>query len=176
MRNKIIFPLALIAFLAGCPSPNDEGMRKTVSDEDLKKTFIKTDNTDVMWECAGQLTAKGKDGIPILLDVLSSIRKEDRYSVIEYGRLAVCIVSLHKLAKDGQFTYESVPILIDAFEKQIDIAQTYITAETLRIITGVDPGYSKQFVDSYTASDEDERIRQDKIAQWRKWYRENKVR
>jgi hypothetical protein len=50
---------------------------------------------------------------------------------------------------------------------------TFITAETLRIITGIDPGYSREFVEYYSGSEADEKARREKVEKWKQWWRDN---
>jgi hypothetical protein len=50
------------------------------------------------------------------------------------------------LARNQIYIDDEAPVLIDAIAKQISMEDTYLTAETLRLITGIDPGYSMEYV------------------------------
>jgi hypothetical protein len=140
----------------------------------LGERLSETENTDEMLQLAVELKLRGKKGIPGLLSALSSVSEQDRWAVVEYGRISVCIKTLHELAVEGVYTAEEVPILIRTFEIQTYMPDTYVTADTLRIITGVDPGYSIEFVKSYSGSETDEKARVGKIEKWKQWLRENR--
>jgi hypothetical protein len=60
-----------------------------------------------------------------------------------------------------------VPTLIRALEEQPAMADTLLTAETLRMITGLDVGYDADFVSTYTSDDEGKR--REMIAKWKGW-------
>jgi len=158
---KIYLGILVLAFSTTC---------STETLDSLKNRLSHTDNTDEMWQVAEEIKSKGKDGIPVFLSVLSSIKKSDKSVVLEYGRINVCLSSLYDLAKEGKFIIDEVPILIETFDKQLHISDTLITAEILRIITGVDPDYSDEFVKQYEGTKEDEEVIQAKIAEWRNWY------
>lgn len=135
---------------------------------DAHAQFLKTDNTEEMWDCAAKIKVEGAKGIPTFLNALTnSLSPENRWSVTEYGRGYVCVTTLHDLVKEGISTEAEVPVLIFTIRNQTDMMQTFVTAETLRLITGVDPGYSQDFVKGY--QEKDEPLRQAKIKQWEQW-------
>ena len=140
----------------------------------LGERLSATENTDEMLRLAAELKSRGKNGVPGLLRALSSVSEKDRWAVVEYGRINVCITTLHELAKAGAYTDDEVPVLIRTIEIQIYMPDTFITAETLRIITGVDPGYSREFVESYSGSEADEKVRREKVEKWKQWWLENR--
>jgi hypothetical protein len=150
----------LLAMLA-CNDPADQ-MQKGQSLGEAK-------NVDEMVALANQLKSKGKKGIPSLLAALSSVQPRDRWAVVEYGRVNICVAALHELAGAGVYTVDEVPVLLRTIKMQIHMPDTFATAETLRIITGVDPGYSQEFVTTYSGSEADEDIRTQKISQWERW-------
>lgn len=73
------------------------------------------------------------------------------------------------MAQAGLYSVEEVPVLLRTIEMQIHMPDTFATAEILRIITGVDPGYSKEFVTAYSGADADVRARAQKIELWKRW-------
>jgi hypothetical protein len=137
----------------------------------LAEDFMKCETADEMRSYADTVAAKGTNGITILLCVLRRSLDEP-FLTSNYVKSKICIETLRKLASQGIFTNEEVPVLVHALYKQIHIIDTYPTAETLRTITGIDPGYSKAFVESYTAKDEPER--REKIQKWEGWWNKNK--
>lgn len=153
------------------PVTREKPASPSVKDEhgnDAHAQFLKTDNTEEMWRYALRIEAEGTNGIPALLNALTnSLTPENRWSVTEYGRVYVCVTTLHELAKKGISTADEVPVMIFAIRNQTDVIQTFTTAETLRLITGVDPGYSQDFVKGY--QEKDEPLRQSKIKQWEEW-------
>lgn len=150
------------------------GCSKNVDESTLGDRLSKTDNVEEMWQIATELKSRGKQGIPGLLHALSSVSKQDRWTVVEYGRIGVCTKILHDLATAGIYVEEAVPVLIQTIELQIYMPDTFVTADTLRIITNVDPGYSKEFVESYSGSEADEKARREKVEKWKQWWRENR--
>lgn len=147
---------------------------KNLAPEDARIQFLKTDNTEEMWKCAAQIKAEGTKGIPTFLNALTnSLSPENRWSVTEYGRVAICVSVLHDLVKEGISTEAEVPVLIFTIRNQTDMMQTFMTAETLRLITGVDTGYSQDFVKGY--QEKDEPLRQAKIKQWEEWLHSKKA-
>lgn len=138
----------------------------------LGERLSETENTDEMLQLAVELKSRGKKGIPGLLRALASVSEQDRWALVEYGRINVCIKTLHELAAEGVYTAEEVPILIRTLEIQTYMPDTYVTADTLRIITGVNPGYSIEFVKSYSGSEADGKARVGKIEKWKQWLRE----
>jgi hypothetical protein len=142
---------------------------RLVDENTLGARLSKVENVEEMSQLATELKSRGKRGIPGLLLALSAVSAQDRWALVEYRRINVCIMALHELAKAGVYTDDEVSVLIRTIEIQIYMPETFVTAETLRIITGVDPGYSKEFVNSCSGSEIDEKIRGEKIAKWRKW-------
>ena len=142
----------------------------------LGAELSKAENVEEMWQLAAEFKSRGKQGIPGLLHALSSVSEQDRWAVAEYGRINVCITTLHELAKSGVYTDDEVPVLIRTIEIQIYMPDTFVTAEILRIITGVDPGYSKDFVNSFSGSETDKKNREAKISEWKKWWLEHSMK
>jgi hypothetical protein len=116
-----------------------------------------------MWQIAAELKSRGKKGIPGLLYALSSVSEKDRWKLIVYGRINACVTTLHELANAGIYIDDEVPILIRTINLQTYMPDTFVTAETLRIITGVDPGYSTDFIEAYSGSEIDKKARISKI-------------
>jgi len=139
----------------------------------LGERLSETENTDEILQLAGELKSRGKNGIPGLLRALASVYERDRWALVEYGRINVYIKTLNELAVEGVYTAEEVPILIRTLKIQTYMPDTYVTADTLCIITGVDPGYSIEFVKSYSGSKADEKARIGKIEKWKQWLRKN---
>jgi hypothetical protein len=140
----------------------------------LGERLSATENTDEMLRLAAELKSRGKNGIPGLLMALSCVSENSCWEVIDYGLLNICTTTLHELAKAGAYTDDEVPILIRTIEIQLYMPDTFITAETLSIITGVNPGYSREFVESYSGSETDEKARREKIEKWKQWWRANR--
>ena len=147
---------------------------RNVDENTLGERLSKTDNVEEMWQLAAELKSRGKRGIPGLLCALSSVSEQSRWSVVDYGRIEVCTKTLHELATAGVYIEEELPVLIRTIELQIYMPDTFVTADILRIITDVDPGYSKEFVESYSGSETDERARREKIEKWKQWWRDNR--
>ena len=64
-----------------------------------------------------------------------------------------------------------MPLLIRALEEQPAIEDTLLTADTLRMVTGIDVGYNADFVSTYTIDDEEKR--REMIAKWKAWAQEH---
>ncbi len=147
-----------------------EGCHASKNDESIVQRLY-SGNTEEMHDAAQKIALLGKDGIPILLEALSK-SLENTFVLSNYARSNICISTLHSLAKDQIFIEDEVPVLIDALKKQASMEDTYLTAETLRIITGVDTGYSKEFIEKYSTDNEPERLK--KIMMWQKWWDKKK--
>jgi hypothetical protein len=145
--------------IVGCESRSD------VSVEDL----LQAQDMEEFNKHASAAESLGTSGIPLFLKVIDD-SLDSRYSVFGYGKLNSSIFHLHDMALRGVFDVRSVPVLVRAIEEQIAIEDTLVTADTLRIITGIDPGYDADFVSSYTP--EEEETRRAMIAPWREWYLE----
>lgn len=140
-------------------------------EEDLLAGFLSTSDTEQMLKYAGKVSQMGKVGIPIFLDVLSK-SLDNSFVLSNYGKSNICIKSLHTLAEKNIFIAEEIPVLIKALHKLAHIEDTYLVAETLRIVTGIDTGYSKNFVSYYTTADE--KLRKEKIVKWETWWNKKK--
>jgi hypothetical protein len=116
---------------------------------------------------AAAVTALGADGIPLLIAVLEK-SLESKSDVLSYGKLNSSIFHLHDLASRGTYDVDSVPVLIRVIDEQIAMGDTLSTADTLRLITGLDVGYDARFVSEYT--EEDEERRREMIEKWAAWY------
>jgi hypothetical protein len=160
---SIVWKFAAIAF---CVTVGACGSRTDVTVEDL----VQAEDLEEFNMYASAVKSLGADGIPIFARVIDD-SLDSKYDVLSYGKLNSSIFHLHDLASRGTFDLNSVPILIRAIEEQIAIEDTVVTADTLRIITGVDVGYDADFVSNYTPEDEGERRAM--IAQWSEWYSEN---
>ena len=147
-------------------SASGEGWGLTMGDKSANE-LLYSDDMDEMKAGAHQLASQGKEGIPILLEALSK-SLEKPFHLISMERSGLCIRALNSLAKDRIYLESEVPVLIHAIKKQAVMEATYLTADTLRLITGIDPGYSKEYAEKYTEKDEPERKR--KIARWEEWW------
>ena len=116
---------------------------------------------------AAAATALGAEGVPLLTAALDK-SLDSKYDVFSYGKLNSSIYHLHQLAARGTYDIKSVPVLIRVIQEQIAIGDTLLTAETLRLITGLDVGYDARFISEYTSEDEDRR--REMIEKWTAWY------
>ena len=149
----VFLPLLAALLLTAC---------EPVTLDDLRQA----DDYEEFNRLAWRHSREGAEAIPALL-ILMEESVETRYSLLSYGKLNTCLGILHKLAQDGVHTPESVPVLLHVIEEQIVISDTLITAEILTIITGIDPGWDEDFVNSYTLEDHPQVL--EKIEQWRQW-------
>lgn len=149
-----------VLFLFICAS--SEGCHASKNDESLIQQLY-SGNTEEMHYVAQKFGLLGRDGIPILLEALSK-SLENTFVLSNYARSNICISTLHSLAQDQIFIEDEVPVLIDALIKQASIEDTYLTAGTLRLITGVDTGYTKEFIEKYSTDNETERLKKNDVA------------
>jgi hypothetical protein len=134
------------------------------SQQEIKKQLLTSSNAEESTIYAKKVRELGVHGIPIFNEVISSsIEKQD--NLTNYAKLMVSIKHLHEMAKEGIYSKESVPVLLNVIEKQRFIADSLITAEIITIITGLDVGYNLNFVKTYTPSDEPRR--KEMILKWR---------
>ena len=138
------------------------------SPEELVGTMIMAEDTEEFNLAAGEAAELQEKAIPLFLAVL---KQHDivKGSVLEYAKTNGSVYHLRELARRGIYSVDEVPVLLYVIEeRQIYAPDTVGTAEILRIITGLDVGYSKEFAEQYKAEDEPERLR--KIGIWREWY------
>lgn len=134
----------------------------SVTAEDL----MRADDIEEFNRYASIASMRSAKAIPMFVEVLDDSLKS-RYSVLSYGKVNSSISHLHALAAKGTTDIRSVPMLIRALEEQPAIGDTLVTADTLRIITGLDVGYDADFVSTYTSDDEGKR--REMIAKWKAW-------
>lgn len=139
------------------------------ADNEIGRDYINEDNVEKIALKAKVLRDKGHGAIPIFEKAIRHSVKNP-YSVIEGARLYISTKSLYKLAKENIYTVNEVGSLIAALRSQI-ISNSFETAETLRLITGIDTGWDKKFIKNYKV--EDENILEAKIKQWEDWLKEN---
>ena len=160
IQNKLfIISLLFCLICSSCSS----------SKEEIIQDILLSSNPDKTNVYANKARDLGVDGIIIFLTVISK-SLDMQADVTTYGRLTICYRNLNEMAKEGIYTEESVPVLFNVLEKQISIVESLITAETLEIITGIEVGYDKNFVNHYTSSDEPKRKMM--IKEWKKRWEE----
>lgn len=138
----------------------------SVTTEDL----LRADDMEEFNRYASVVSLRGAKAIPIFLDVLDDSLKT-KYSVFSYGKVNSTISHLHDLADKGITDVQSVPVLIRVIDAQIAVKDTLPTADLLKALTGVDVGYDRKFVETYT--EQDEKKRQEMISKWREWHAAN---
>ena len=128
--------------------------------------LIRADDIEEFNRYASIASVRGAKAIPMFADVLDDSLKT-KYSVLSYGKVNSAIAHLHALAADGTTDVRSVPALVRALEEQPAMEDTLVTADTLRMVTGLDVGYDADFVAAYTSNDEGKR--REMIAKWKAW-------
>lgn len=152
-----VYVLSLTLVLAaGCASSPSELSASLVASTDLQESATLVEQTRKF----------GGEAIPILLIALDR-NVSKKHSVLEIGKTNLCVLELKRLALAGIHRSEEVPILLKVIREQVTVQDTLATAEILKIITSVDPGYDKAFVEHYSEKDEAERIL--KIQKWENW-------
>lgn len=148
---------ALVALLVACTPPAGELSDRLIASDDLQESAA------LIAKVRGQ-----GEAIPILLKVLSR-EVSNRHSALEIGKTNLCLKELHTLALRGNHRIDEVPVLLKVIREQTAIQDTLVTAEILKAVTGLDVGYSKEFVERYQAQDEPERLR--RVQMWEDWYK-----
>jgi hypothetical protein len=157
LANQAILFVTLLALLGGCER----------SPEELVGAMILAENIEEFVFRAEEASALGDKAIPIYVAVLNR-HVEVPGSLLEMDKSYWCVFHLHKLARDGIYSIDEVPVLLRHMQKWRFLKSTRLAAETLQIITGLDVGYDEQFIGHYTDADEPERLRM--LAMWRDWY------
>jgi hypothetical protein len=134
----------------------------SVTAEDL----IRADDIEEFNRYASIARMRSAKAIPMFVEVLDDSLRS-KYNVFSYGKVNSSIYHLHALAAKGTTDIRSVPMLIRALEEQPAIEDTLVTADTLRMITGLDVGYDADFVSTYT--NDDEAKRREMVAKWKAW-------
>ena len=117
---------------------------------------IITPNVESIEKELNKYYKEGKAGIPKILIKLKEGLKNNT-ATISIEKVNKSVYYLHKLAEKGIYIDEELPLLVEALNKQLFMEDTYLTAETLRLITKIDVGYDKTFVMSYKVEDEEKR-------------------
>jgi hypothetical protein len=134
------------------------------SKNEIKKGLIGSTNADRYLIYANKARKLGLEGVHIFNEAISSnIQNQD--SLANYSKLMISLKYLRGMAEEGIYSIDSIPILLEVIENQRSIADSLITAEIIKIITGIDVGYDFDFVNSYTPSHEP--MRKDMILKWR---------
>jgi hypothetical protein len=155
---RAILFVAFVAMLGGCER----------SPEELVGSMILTDNIEEFVFRAEEASALGKKAIPVYLAVLNR-HIDNPGSPLEIDKSYWCAFHLRELARAGIHSVDEVPILLRQFQIwPVSYKLTQLSAETLKIITGLDVGYDEQFIESYTEADETKRAKM--LAKWRDWY------
>lgn len=105
----------------------------------------------------------GAAGIPHLIKAIED-NIHNQYNPDSNSTVNHSVRYLYMLAKKGIYLQQEVPVLINLLKTQIHVKDTFLTAETIRLITKVDVGYSREFVNNYIS--EKESVRQDMIGFW----------
>ena len=161
-RLRALALVLSVALLAGCePSP-----------EEALGRILLSHNTEEIHRLVADLYGHGEEAIPVYLAILNR-RVEQGGSPCELTKSGRTLEYLMKLAQDGIYTVDEVPVLLRVIDdhKHVLFVNTIWPAETLRIITGVDVGWDAAFIENYTEADEPKR--QAMLDEWRQWYAEN---
>ena len=131
--------------------------------ERVRQNFLNAETVENTQLEAVKVCELGLEGIPIFIEAIKkNIHSQD--SLLGYGKLLISIRQLHMMAKKGVHSEKSVPVLLKVLKSQRSISDSLITAEAIRIITGLDVGYDEEFVRSYKLSDEPSRL--EMISKW----------
>lgn len=159
-RHLKLFPVAALLLLSVACSD---------SAQKITEEFLATSSTDEMHVLARKARSLGKEGIPILLRVIS-VSMENQLRLDNYARLNISLRNLYDMAVDEIYTKDEVYFLVEVLSKQRVLDDTIVTAEIIKLITGVDVGYKEEFIKSYTPEDEQKRI--EMISKWRSFLKE----
>jgi len=161
IRKSWVFNLVVFVVCVAC----------SISTEDIRIGFLNATSVEEANAFARKAYSLRLQGIPIFLDVINkSIENQD--SLLNYGKLQISLKYMYELASNGVYSKRSVPVLLRVIKKQRSIADTLVTANTIKIITGVDVGYDYKFVQSYSSADEEKRLKM--ISKWEAINKSNK--
>lgn len=146
-------------------------MSLSCSASDIKKPIPVGDNESVRIQLEDSFK-KGGEGIKEILKILEK-SLQNPYNATDYSTANLSINYIYKLVSSGM-KYDKKEVaetLIMAINKQIYMTDTLTTAKTLQIVTGVDVGYNKEFVETYTENEEPKR--QGMILKWKESIEKN---
>jgi hypothetical protein len=145
--------LAFYLLLVSCDDIKTQSREKYLSAETIEDAQIE----------AEKVRELGAEGIPIFLEAIEKhIDSQD--SLLSYGILLLSIKQLDILARNDVYSKKSVPVLVRVLKTQKSITDSLITANIIRIITGLDVGYNESFVKDYKSLDEIKRLNM--ISKW----------
>lgn len=153
MKNIKTILILLTLVIASCSANN----------ADLSHKLINASSIDEVITISKRIEKEGKDALPIFINIIKKLINNE-HKLTNYGKINICLNSLHNLAQNGIYSNEEGQALIGVIKKQRLITDTLKTAEILKIVTGVDVGYDEAFVNSYTENDEGKRIKM--IEKW----------
>ncbi len=149
-RISLIITTLVLSLVLGCASESKESPKANYSVETLRQDLAKS-------------AKKGHKGIPEIVRVLEE-NMETHYAVFSSTAINLSVKHLHELAQQGIYTDEVLPVLVRAIKKQLAINDTLQTAKAIKLLSGVEVGYTEEFVNSYQVNDEPEWLA--KIAVW----------
>ena len=164
MRSPLVYLIFAFGF-AGSFSSCSESQNARV------KSIVENDDVNALRNVIESEIKREKHGLGVINIALRKALEKEQADASNAARVTLLTKALHALAQKNIRDRQSVPTLIDALEKQIWMPDTFYAADTLRLITGVDTGYTLSFVDSYKSDNETERKMM--IVRWKEWWKEN---
>ncbi len=158
MKKKCILLIFFVSLTFSCSS-----------EDRLLSNFQKTSVHHEMWQLSDTIKKKGMNGIPIFLKVITNTidDSDGLMDLNTQSKISICVKSLNELAKNNVYSIDEVPVLIMVLRY---VGKSFLAADTLRIITGVDPGISQNYYKSTKFSDT-----LNKLEVWERWWAENKM-
>lgn len=149
----LIIPMILLA------------MSCSAKEQDLSRALLEAETIDDAIGIAKKCEKLEAKSLPIFIKTLEALIDKE-YRLDNYGKISVYLNSLHNLAKKSISSKDEAIFLLKFIQRQRLITDTLVTAEILKLITGTDVGYDKEFVEHYTQNDEGKRKQM--IREWEK--------
>jgi hypothetical protein len=131
-------------------------MSCTTKENDLGHALLEAETIDDAIVVAKKCERLEAKSLPIFVKTLDALSRE-KHRLNNYGKISVCLKSLHNLAEKGIYSRDEAVFLLLFIQGQEFITDTLVTAEILKTITGTDVGYDKEFVEKYTQNNESKR-------------------
>lgn len=170
---KIIAFSILTIFLIGC---NVVIKEKKTSLEILAIPSVELDYPDKVYNDILKESFPEKKLMDIFLKIPRMFNDIQGSWSLNY-HINASLLALFMYSKKHKISNEFVPILIDLLDRHwYTFENTLINAKLICKITNIDVGWDEAYVKNWTGSEINEKDRKEKIAKWKKWVVDNKVR
>ncbi len=167
LLNQNIFALVVIGMITLCAT---QAFCRGY-EPDYEKWFLETEDVADLEFIRYKFAARGADLLPTIIKAVEK-SLENPFGMVDIERLSISGELLLGMARTRVMMDDAIPILLRGVKESRLMGNAYIFAEALRILSGIDVGFTKEFADNFS---EDQNDRLDKmIRKWEEWYKNKK--